>query len=131
MSSQIIPQRIKSKEGICLNGILKDFRFLFPELHYIAWFLLYVYFHQSFSHGVRVNVNKVNKKLASWQSRKTKISQNEPFVFDAFVKKSKLPSLKDKSCNKDNRGQQEGVNATKTELRSLWWFHWNTIATVQ
>ena len=65
MSSQIIPQRIKSKEAICLNGILKDFRFLLPELHYIAWFLLYVYFHQSFSYGVRVNVNKVNKKLAS------------------------------------------------------------------
>ena len=72
MYSQIIPQRIKSKEGICLNGILKNFSsFLFPELHCIAWFLLHVYFHQSFSHGVRVSINKVSKKLAPCQGLKS------------------------------------------------------------
>ena len=80
--------------------------FLFPELHCIAWFLPYVYFHQSFSHGVGMNVNKVSKKLAPFrglksilyknkmqqpakkQLRKTEISQNVIKTYLSFLMRS-------------------------------------------
>ena len=61
----------------------------------------------------------MNEQKLSTTNPTTKTRLNLPFIPDAFVEKSKLPSLKDEAHNQDTHGQQERVNTTKTEQRCI------------